>query len=211
MENQPQEIPTNTHSDSAVPVTPRKKITPFRVGLLIVELVLGFFVYYHRETIVDALSGGTPSVVEQVLPVVPVSMVPIDQSVQYEILDGKRATISGKMIAIRDGQTILTQNNTLVRLPDESRDCPSDGFQQIVSKGVYFTVEQQTCDRTHFINEYTTFLYDPSDTSIVLYRFGRQYINRNDPDKDITEKVLTSQDFGVVPFDKLDLSTLYKL
>ncbi|MGU3373830.1 hypothetical protein [Chryseobacterium sp. M5A1_1a] len=74
-------------------------------------------------------------------------------------------------------------------------NCPADGFQRIVSKNNYFTIEQTYCKDFMFVQSFTTFKVNENNT-VTLHRYGEDYTDRSNPDKVIKGISLTTKDFG---------------
>lgn len=130
----------------------------------------------------------------------------------YSFVGGMRLRVVGKALQIiRPDGRLLTENKSIIRLPDESGDCPSEGFLRIVVKGTYFTVEQQACGGWMFVHEYATFVYSKSDGKVTLHKLGYVFTDRREPDKDIPEKILTGKNFGSVSFEDTDLEKLAEM
>lgn len=130
---------------------------------------------------------------------------------KWRLASGLICSVKGKVISIvtANGKLLYT-NSTIIRARDEKAACPSEGFLDIVSKGDYFTVEQQNCAGWHFINEYITFKYLPKSRRIVLYKLGLQYSDRRDPDKEIPVKLYNQKHFGTLYFEKVHIDSLYR-
>jgi hypothetical protein len=79
----------------------------------------------------------------------------------------------------------------------------------LVTKGNYFTIEQQNCSGWHYINEYITFKYSDVNKEFYLHKFGLQYTNRA-AQENIEEKVVTPKQFGSIVFTHTSVDELYK-
>ncbi|GAA5084093.1 hypothetical protein GCM10023210_03490 [Chryseobacterium ginsengisoli] len=100
------------------------------------------------------------------------------------------------------------KNNKLIFAYNDN--CPADGFQRIVSKNNYFTIEQTYCKDFLFVQSYTTFKINV-DGSILLHKYGEEYTDRSNPDKNIKSIVKTSNDFGVIKFENITQEFLLQL
>lgn len=89
-------------------------------------------------------------------------------------------------------------------------NCPADGFQQIISKNNYFTIEQVYCKDFMFVQSYTTFKINDDET-VTLHRYGENYTDRSNPDKNIKGISLATKDFGKIKFENVDREFLIKL
>jgi hypothetical protein len=128
---------------------------------------------------------------------------------QYPLCGGLRATVKGQTVLITNAKgVVVAQNKQLIRLPDEHTDCPSEGFERLVSKGNYFTIEQQNCGGWFFINEYITFYYVPGTGKIQLHKVSFSVTDRREPDKKIPDKVFTKKQFGQRYFNRVTLDSL---
>jgi hypothetical protein len=130
---------------------------------------------------------------------------------KWRLASGLICSVKGKVITIATANgKLLSANSTMIRARDEKGACPSEGFLDIVSKGEYFTVEQQNCAGWYFINEYFTFKYLPKSRKIVLHKLGFKYTDRRDPDKEIPVKLYNQKHFGTLYFEKVHVDSLYK-
>lgn len=129
----------------------------------------------------------------------------------YDLETGLKLIVEGHKVVIygANGKQ-LAKNTAIIRRIDENPNCPSEGFIQVVSKGIYFTIEQQNCSGWYFIDEYITFKYIASNGKILLHKFGLQYSDRRDPDKVMRDKIYSQKDFGMLEFDKVQLDSLYR-
>ena len=135
-----------------------------------------------------------------------------DSPKTYHLSCGLILKITDGNIQIVDAsENVLITNNHLIRQRDEHGDCPSEGFLNVVSKGIYFTIEQQNCGGWYFINEYITFKYLKSVKKVQLYKFGLSYDDRRNPDKPPRERVLTEKQFGRRYFENVYPDSLYLL
>lgn len=130
----------------------------------------------------------------------------------YQLGSGLKATVQGHEITITNAAgVVIARNARLIRLADDARACPLDGFSAIVSKGDYFTIEQQNCAGWFFINEYITFRYVPGTSKIQLHKVGLAYTDRREPTKDIPTKIFTNKQFGERYFSQVTLESLEAL
>lgn len=135
-----------------------------------------------------------------------------DSMVTYQLQSGLKVTIENKRITIcsSSGKMIGT-NTAIIRGMDEDPNCISEGFQDLVSKGIYFTVEQQVCASEYFIDEYITFKYSKKDGKVWLHQFGLEYSSRKDQEMEITDKIFTEKQFGKISFENVNVDNLYSL
>ncbi|WP_445709997.1 hypothetical protein [Flavobacterium sp.] len=91
----------------------------------------------------------------------------------------------------------IKENNRLVFQFNDN--CPADGYGRLVAKNEYFTIEQSFCSDFMFVNSYTTFRF--LNDEIFLHKYSQEYSDRNNPDKDISNKTWTIKDFGEVKFE----------
>jgi hypothetical protein len=117
----------------------------------------------------------------------------------------------GDAIEVLDAAgNVIAVNQHLIRDADEESDCPSGGFNRIVAKGDYFTIEQQTCSGMFFIDEYITFKA-AADGQVYLHKFSIVKTNRSDPEAAIPQRTLSVKEFGKLELEQVDLSNLYPL
>ena len=108
----------------------------------------------------------------------------------------------------QSGFELWKENKNLVYSADNT--CVSEGFSNIVVKGNYFTIEAQTCyDYNVLVDGFTTFKVENND--IFLYKYGEEYFDKSNHDKEIPSKVWTQKDFSKVKFQDVDESFLRKL
>ena len=130
----------------------------------------------------------------------------------FRLPGGLRLTVRGHAAVITNAKgTVLARNNRLIQRADDHTDCPAEGFQTVVVKGNFFTIEQQNCGGWLFINEYFTFRYEPATGAIRLHKFGQTFTDRREPDKEMPDKILTEKDFGRRSFAQLNPADLYAL
>lgn len=132
------------------------------------------------------------------------------QTNTYKLNNGQTILIKNKKLSILDfqGKTILTNNN-IIRLKDGNQQCMSEGFQKIVSKGDFFTVEQQNCSNKFIIGEYITFKYNKNSSNYYLSKIGYTYIDKKNPENKISDKIYTPNDFGKIKLKDLNHNSLY--
>jgi len=82
-------------------------------------------------------------------------------------------------------------------------NCPADGFQGIIGKDNYFTLEQTYCLDFKYVYSYTTFKIDEKSGDIILHKFSETYTSRNNPDEKIPTRIWTKKDFGNVEFENV--------
>lgn len=108
----------------------------------------------------------------------------------------------------QNGFELWKENENLVYSADNT--CVSEGFSNIVVKGNYFTIEAQTCyDYNVLVDGFTTFKMENND--IFLYKYGEEYFDKSNHDKEIPSKVWTQKDFSKVRFQDVNESFLRKL
>ncbi|CAM3791607.1 hypothetical protein FLGE108171_15160 [Flavobacterium gelidilacus] len=93
----------------------------------------------------------------------------------------------------------LNENNKIIFKYNDN--CPADGFIGIVTKDNYFTIQQIFCKDFLFVTSYTTFKIDEKTNHIELHKYGQEYADRSNPDKDIPTKIWTNKDFGNIKFE----------
>lgn len=108
----------------------------------------------------------------------------------------------------QNGFELWKENKYLVYSVDNN--CVSEGFSNIVVKGNYFTIEAQSCyDYNVLVDGFTTFKVE--NNNIFLYKYGEEYFDKSNHDKEIPSKVWTQKDFSKVRFQDVDESFLRKL
>jgi len=60
-----------------------------------------------------------------------------------------------------------------------------------------------------FVQSYVTFKIE--NEKIVLYKYGEEYTERSNPEKNINSITKTSKDFGIVKFEDVTEDFLIKL
>lgn len=91
------------------------------------------------------------------------------------------------------------QNNNVIFEYDDN--CPSVGFDSVLVKNNYFTIQQMFCSDFNFVHSFTTFKVDEITNEIFLHKYGQKYTDRSNPDRVIPDDVYTIKDFGKVSFE----------
>lgn len=104
------------------------------------------------------------------------------------------------VIKKQDGK-VYAENDQIIFKYDDN--CPADGFQRLVAKDNFFTVEQTYCKDFMFVNSYTTFKLNENN-EIVLFKYGEEYTDRSSPDREIKGLIKTAKDFGKIKFNDVD-------
>ncbi|UGU14790.1 hypothetical protein LS482_13925 [Sinomicrobium kalidii] len=131
-------------------------------------------------------------------------------SLVYELNNELKAVVKQKDLRLVDKTgKLLGENNSIIRITDESGNCFSEGFRTIVSKGDYFTVEQQNCSNKYIIDEYITFKYDSVTKNYMLHKLGFVYSDKANPDTLEKEKIFSAKDFGKIKFSEFNLDSVY--
>ncbi|WP_439479763.1 hypothetical protein [Chryseobacterium aquaticum] len=108
----------------------------------------------------------------------------------------------------QNGFELWKENKNLVYSADNN--CVSEGFSNIVVKDNYFTIEAQSCyDYNVLVDGFTTFKVENND--IFLYKYGEEYFDKSNHDKEIPSKIWTQKDFSKVRFQDVNESFLRKL
>lgn len=102
---------------------------------------------------------------------------------------------------------IWCKNNSII--PQNKFNCATEGFNTIVFKDNYFTIENQICSDYIEISSYITFKVVGRD--IFLHKYGETYFDKADHEKQIPSKVWKSKNFGDVKFEKVTDAFLIKL
>ncbi len=106
-----------------------------------------------------------------------------------------------------DSFTEWVSNNHII-FPTNS-NCIAEGFDQIKTKNNFFTVEQNLCSNYISISSYITFKILGDE--IFLYKYGEEYFDKADHDREIPTKIWTTKDFGKVKFEDLTEDFFYNL
>lgn len=104
------------------------------------------------------------------------------------------------------GYKVVKTNQNIVRQLDSN--CSADGFTDVVSKDNYFTIEQIFCKDSHYVTSYTTFKV--LENGIFLHKYSESYTDRNNPDKEIKDKMWTTKEFGQLKFEDFNYQTFIK-
>lgn len=102
------------------------------------------------------------------------------------------------VIIYKDGKQLYENAHLIFSFDD---DCPADGFQRIVSKNNFFTIEQVDCKDFLYAQSYTTFKI--KNGRITLHKYGEEYTDRSNPEKDINSLSKTEKDFGNISFENV--------
>ena len=114
---------------------------------------------------------------------------------------------------------ILHKNNSnYYELVDNSKlvynyndNCPAGGYEGIVSKNNYFTIEQMICVDFKFTHTFTTFKIDEITGEIYLHKHGEKYTERSNPNKIIKDNIWTRKDFGELKFESVTQELLNRI
>lgn len=108
----------------------------------------------------------------------------------------------------QSGFVLWTENKNLIYSAENT--CISEGFSDVVVKGNYFTVEAQTCyDYTILTHGFITFRVDNNE--ILLYKYGEEYFDKSNHDRNIPSKVWDQKSFGKIKFQDVDEVFLKRL
>lgn len=114
---------------------------------------------------------------------------------------------SNPIIIYKKNQKILENLNLIFPY---NNNCPADGFQKVVSKSNYFTIEQTYCKDFMFVNSFTTFRINEKG-KIYLYKYGEKYTDRSNPDKEIPDLIKTEKNFQKIKFEDITTDFLLKI
>ena len=89
-----------------------------------------------------------------------------------------------------------------ILLSQLENDCPADGYQRMVAKPPYFTIEQVVCTDFKFASQFVTFKYNKASGKILLHKWGEEYTDRSNPDNPLADFIHTPADFGDVSFEE---------
>lgn len=110
------------------------------------------------------------------------------------------------IIIKKNGNDFLRNSNLTFEYDD---NCPAEGFQRIISKDNYFTIEQTYCKDFMLVSSYITFKIDQKE--ILLHKYSEEYTDRSNPDRAIKNLVKTFGDFGKVKFESVNTQMLLDL
>lgn len=89
-------------------------------------------------------------------------------------------------------------------------NCVSEGFDKIVYRNNFFTIESQACyDYTILVHGYITF--QVVEDEIYLYKYGEEYFDKANHDREIPTQTWTAKDFGQIKFENVDEQFLVQL
>lgn len=92
-----------------------------------------------------------------------------------------------------------TESGKFIRIPKE--DSPYTGFEKMVIKFPFFTVEQSYREGDNTNYEYITFKKE--DQSIYLYKYAVDYTNIYNPDEDVLGLRLDQKSLGKVKIENI--------
>ncbi|WP_281631995.1 hypothetical protein [Flavobacterium luteolum] len=99
------------------------------------------------------------------------------------------------------------ENNNIISKNDFN--CAAEGFNRIVFKGNYFTIEDYICSDNISISTYITF--NVFKDKILLHKYSQTYFDKADHDKKIPSKTWTKKDFNDINFEDVTEDFLLKL
>ncbi|WP_130736943.1 hypothetical protein [Flavobacterium sp. J27] len=108
----------------------------------------------------------------------------------------------------KNGFQIWKENDSLIY--SNANNCVAEGFNNIVVKGKYFTIEAQTCyDYNILVSGYITFKVSGND--IYLHKYGEEYFDKANHENEIPAKNKDVSDFGEIKFENLIEKKLYQI
>lgn len=111
-------------------------------------------------------------------------------------------------VKIYKGESLWKSNDKLI--PESQNSCVSEGFKKVVVKNNYFTIEHQDCyDYNVIVNAYITFKVIGNE--IYLYKYGENYFDKSNHEKEIPSKVWNEKDFGKIKFEDVTNDFLLNL
>lgn len=102
------------------------------------------------------------------------------------------------IIILDENYTKIQNNNLVFKFND---NCSADGFDGIVVKKKFFTIQQISCLDFLYVNSYITFKVDETTGKILLHKYSEEYTDRSNPDKKIPTKIWSDKNFGVKKFE----------
>lgn len=211
-----------------------KDILTYKCSFLIILFIINTGCKEDKKI---KFSGSTNKISQKVINVQKTDIITFNDDTNYYKLDSVNVMSNNKLnykIIILEDKTKQHQDNAqhdsllIVIQKQESNNsyvnylkneklifnlggnCPADGFQQIISKNNYFTIEQVYCKDFMFTQSYTTFKINDDET-VTLHRYGEDYTDRSNPDKNIKGTSLATKDFGEVKFENVNIEFLRKL
>ncbi|MBE0393783.1 hypothetical protein [Flavobacterium sp. PL002] len=94
-------------------------------------------------------------------------------------------------------------------IPKNNFNCATEGFNTIVFKDNYFTIENQICSDYIEISTYTTFKV--IGNKIVLHKYGETYFDKAEHERVIPSKTWGIKDFSILNFVDVTDDFLNKL
>jgi hypothetical protein len=104
--------------------------------------------------------------------------------------------------------SLWDKNNSLL-IPDDK--CAADGYQKLVVKGAYFSIESSICSDWLYVHQVITFKYDVKSKMIVWHRYGESFTDRTNPDRNIPDAVYYVGSLKLVPFNQVTDYAINKL
>ena len=130
----------------------------------------------------------------------------------YHLQTGHTLVVKNKTITILSpSKKPFATNTRLIRIMDEHKICPSEGFMHIATKGHYFTVEQGNCGGWFLINEYVTFKWSAADKQFYLHKIGLTYTDRREPVKQPKVYLFDRKRFGKLKFTEVTKELPYQI
>lgn len=112
------------------------------------------------------------------------------------------------MKGTKDGFEEWKTNNKIIY--SLQNNCVSEGFDNIVYRDNFFTIESQTCyDYNILVHGYITFKV--AGDKIYLHQYGEEYFDKANHDKEIPTQIWTPKDFGRVNFEEVNEGFLVQL
>jgi hypothetical protein len=89
-------------------------------------------------------------------------------------------------------------------------NCQIGEYSKISVKNNYFTIEQVYCKGFMYVQSYCTFKIDQTG-NIFLHKYGEEYTDRSNPDRNIPAVTKSSKDFGRIKFERVTEDLLMNL
>jgi len=102
----------------------------------------------------------------------------------------------------------IAKNTGLIFKNDDN--CQIGEYSRVSVKNNYFTIEQVYCKGFMYVQSYCTFKIDQTG-NIFLHKYGEEYTDRSNPDRDIPSVTKSSKDFGRIRFEKVTEDLLMNL
>ena len=116
-----------------------------------------------------------------------------------------------KLLKGNTNENFIDWGNNIGAILDIGDNCSADGYQRIVCKDKFFTIEQVFCSDQIYVKAYVTFIYNKEEDGFFLFKYGEEYTDRQNPDQIIPDKIWSQKDFGKIQFSDVTQDVIIKL